>query len=159
MASSHVPRSLAPDVDAARGCAPRDLGVDKIPVTQYISEEFFEREKDGIWRKSWLLVGRENEIRQPGDYFLFDLDAVNASILVVRGQDGVIRAFYNACKHRGAKVRYADKGSCRALTCTFHGWVYDLEGKLVAVPFKDQFPDCGWDSLRLKPINRFNYFG
>jgi phenylpropionate dioxygenase-like ring-hydroxylating dioxygenase large terminal subunit len=148
-----VPQPAAAAVDATWGCGVRDLGVDRIPVSQYISEDFYEREKSAIWRQSWLLVGRASDIGKPGDYFLFDLDVVSASILIVRGKDGAIRAFYNACKHRGAKVRYAEKGSCRALTCTFHGWVYDLEGRLVAVPFKDQFPDCGWESLRLKSVN------
>jgi phenylpropionate dioxygenase-like ring-hydroxylating dioxygenase large terminal subunit len=139
-------------IDRKKVCGPRGLGTDKVRVDQYVSNEFYEREKSAIWKRSWLLIGRANDIPNPGDFFTFDLSVINTSVLVVRGRDQKIRAFHNACRHRGARVRYQDKGSCKALTCTFHGWVYDLNGKLINVPFKDQFPDCGFDNLRLEAI-------
>lgn len=134
-------------------CPPRQLGTDKVSVERYSSPSFFEREKEAIWKKSWLLIGHQADLQKPGDYFIFDLDVVKISILVVRGKDSRIRAFLNYCKHRGAKIRYQCKGSCKALTCSFHGWVYDFEGKLIDVPLEEQFAPLPKNELRLTPIN------
>jgi nitrite reductase/ring-hydroxylating ferredoxin subunit len=146
--------STAPNVsDRSRTCEPRALGTGKVGIAQYLSEDFYEREKERLWRRCWLLAGRANEIPSAGDFFVYDLEVVNASILVVRGKDGVIRAFHNSCKHRGARVRYQDKGSCKALTCTFHGWVYGLDGRLIGVPFEQEFAAQDWRSMRLEPVS------
>lgn len=131
-------------------------GLDRVGTDQYVSPSFYERELETIWRKCWLLAGRANDIPNPGDYFIFQLPFLaNTSILVVRGKDDRIRGFYNSCPHRGGKLAYYEKGSCPgAISCTFHGWVFDLEGKLVEVPFKETFgEDFAQEDRGLKAVS------
>ncbi|HET9530425.1 MAG TPA: aromatic ring-hydroxylating dioxygenase subunit alpha [Blastocatellia bacterium] len=124
------------------------LGTDPIPIEPYISQKQFEREMKRIYRRTWLNVGREDQIPDPGNFFVKDIDAINSSILVVRGRDGVIRAFHNMCSHRSNKVARQSCGSARSFVCGFHGWAYDLSGELVHVPDEGEFfgldkKECG----------------
>ena len=73
------------------------LGTGKLPVEQYVSQEFFELEKEHIFRKSWLLVGRESDFKAPGDYQNFMVDTVGVAVVITRSKDQKLRAFYNAC--------------------------------------------------------------
>jgi len=77
-----------------------ELGTGPVPIEPYISQEYFDLERERIFRKVWLNVGREEEIPKPGDYLVKDLPVCGASILLVRGKDGRIRAFHNVCSHR-----------------------------------------------------------
>ena len=74
-----------------------ELGTAPVPIEPYISQEYFNLERERIFRKVWLNVGREEEIPQPGDYLVKDLPVCGASILLVRGKDGRLRAFHNVC--------------------------------------------------------------
>ncbi|CAN5690257.1 aromatic ring-hydroxylating dioxygenase subunit alpha [soil metagenome] len=118
-----------------------ELGTDAVPIEPCISPEYFERERQRIFRRVWLNIGREEEIPHIGDYFVKELEVCQSSILVVRGKDGVIRAFHNMCSHRGNKVVRGCGGRTRGFVCGFHGWAYDLTGELVHVPDEDQFFD------------------
>ncbi len=118
------------------------LGTGPIPIEPYISAEYFELERDRIYRRVWLYAGRrEEEIPNPGDYFVQDIAVCAASVLVARGQDGVIRAFHNVCQHRGSKLVWGAQGTTRAFMCKFHGWTYADDGRLMRVPDEDQFFD------------------
>ena len=101
--------------------------------------DYFESERERIFRRVWLNVAREDEIPAPGDYIVCDIEMVGCSILVVRGRDGRVRAFHNVCSHRGNKVATDARGQCRAFVCGFHGWAYDLQGGLAHVPDEEQF--------------------
>ena len=101
------------------------LGTHKLPVGHYVSPEFYEREKEQIFRRCWLLAGRADDLAEPGDYFVFDVTPLEASVIVIRGKDGELRAFHNACTHRGARLLNNATGCARAITCDFHGWVFD----------------------------------
>jgi len=125
----------------------------QIPVSQYSDPAFFEREKDAVWRASWLLVGRLSDIPNAGDYFLFSLRALNTSIIVIRGKDKKPRAFHNACLHHGARLQYDCVGSCKQLRCSFHGWTYDLQGKLIGVPLGKHFPSLDTDAMHLNAVS------
>src|SRR5713226_8348093 len=103
-----------------------ELGAGPVPIEPCISPAYFARERERLFRRVWLNVGREEEIPQAGDYFVRDIAVENTSILVVRGKDGGIRAFHNMCSHRGNKVVWDTRGSCQALSCKFHGWTYNL---------------------------------
>lgn len=116
-----------------------DLGMEPIPVAMNTSPEYFEREREKIFLHEWWCVGREEEIPKPGDYLVREIEAINASVVVIRGEDGRIRAFHNVCQHRGNKLLTTDRGHCRGLVCGFHSWTYDLEGRLSHVPDEDQF--------------------
>ncbi|MGH7961130.1 MAG: aromatic ring-hydroxylating oxygenase subunit alpha [Candidatus Binatia bacterium] len=116
-----------------------ELGTDPIPIEPYISPEYFALERERIFRRVWLNVGREEEIPQPGDYLVKDLAVCNTSLLIVRGKDGTVRAFHNMCSHRGNKLVWNGRGSCQAFACKFHGWTYNAKGQLTFVPDEDNF--------------------
>jgi phenylpropionate dioxygenase-like ring-hydroxylating dioxygenase large terminal subunit len=128
------------------------LGTAPVPIEPCISQAYLEQERELIFRRVWLNVGRENDIPQVGDYLVKDLAAAKTSVLVVRGKDGRIRAFHNMCSHRGNKVVWDAQGSCRTLACKFHGWTYNLEGQLIYVPDEEQFFNLQKDENGLAPI-------
>lgn len=132
----------------------RELGFDRIGIDQYVSEEFYQKEIDTIWKKCWLWAGRASEISNPGDYFVLPLPFLdNTSIIIIRGKDNKIRGFYNSCKHRGGRLAYYEKGSCKAMACTFHGWVFNLKGELVDVPAAEVYGDLDRGKLGLKQVS------
>jgi choline monooxygenase len=103
----------------------------------YTSADLFERELETIFRKVWIFAGRVDQIPKPGDYFTTQLSGVE--LVIVRGDDGEIRALANSCRHRGAKV-VEGAGSAKALKCPYHGWLYRLDGTLAGA--------AGMDSAR-----------
>lgn len=123
-----------------------------VPVEPYVSPEYFDLERERIFKRLWLTVGRVDEIPKGGDYFIKDIEVSKTSVLVVRGRDGAIRGFHNLCRHRGNKVVKACAGSTGGFSCGFHGWTYDLEGRLVYVPDEDQFYDLKKSEHGLTPI-------
>lgn len=130
-----------------------ELGTGPIPVEPYISREYFERERERIFRKVWLNVGRVEEIPDPGDYLVKALAVCKTSILIVRGQDGAIRAFHNICSHRGNQLVWNDKGACRAFTCKFHGWTYALDGTLRHITDEGNFFDLDKRTLGMSGVS------
>jgi phenylpropionate dioxygenase-like ring-hydroxylating dioxygenase large terminal subunit len=113
---------------------------DRIPIGRYTSDEFWELEREHLWPHSWVMAGRAEDIPNAGDYFTFD--ELAQPILVIRGKDLVVRAFYNTCQHRGAPVVREERGSARNLRCQYHGWTYDItQGRLVSVPDERDFID------------------
>jgi phenylpropionate dioxygenase-like ring-hydroxylating dioxygenase large terminal subunit len=106
-----------------------------LPPACYTSREFYEAEVRHIFMKCWNIVGREDFAKAPGDYFTFSL--VGTPAFVIRGRDGRLRAFINSCRHRGARLLEND-GKCRAITCPYHAWGYDLEGNLFAPTGMDE---------------------
>ncbi|MFF7468649.1 SRPBCC family protein [Streptomyces sp. NPDC008092] len=121
------------------------IGTEPVSYADSISPEFYERERDAIFRRTWLNVGRVEQLPRKGSYFTKELDAARASVVVVRGTDGEVRAFHNVCRHRGNKLVWDDypreetKGTCRAFTCKYHAWRYDLEGRLAFVQQESEF--------------------
>lgn len=118
-----------------------DLGTLPIPVAINQDRDQYERERDLIFRPAWHLIGRVEEIPKVGDYFVQDIPTLATSILAVRGKDNQVRAFHNMCRHRGNKVVSTGtlRGNGWGFSCAFHGWTYDLEGRLATVPDEDQF--------------------
>ncbi len=111
-----------------------------IPGGRYTSDEFFELERSQLWTKVWVMAGRVDDVAGPGDYMTFD--DLGLPILIVRGADGEVRAFYNTCQHRGAPVVRNERGSARNLRCQYHSWTYDItDGKLIQVPDERDFVD------------------
>lgn len=126
-----------------------------ISVAPFVSDAYFEREK-ALWRQSWLAVGREADVAKPNSYFTADIDVVHASVIVVRGKDGALRAFHNVCTHRAGRILCdtAKKGRAAFLTCPFHGWVFDTDGELRNIPKEGIFTQgCDKAALALKPVH------
>lgn len=117
-----------------------ELGTEKLPVEQYISRDLFELEKKHVFGKSWLMVGRESDLTDPGQFINFQIEALSASVVIVRGKDARLHAFYNACTHRGARIVNAPCGKARGgLVCPFHGWTFGFDGRLIDVPGRELF--------------------
>jgi phenylpropionate dioxygenase-like ring-hydroxylating dioxygenase large terminal subunit len=124
-------------------------GLDTGPVSyeDSISPDYYELERDAIFRRTWLNVGRVEQLPKGGSYFTRELDAARSSVIVVRGIDGEVRAFHNICRHRGNKLVWNDypreetSGFCRQFTCKYHGWRYGLDGSLSFVQQESEFFD------------------
>ena len=146
----HIKRSTSQIRDEL-GVGPVDLDIIRDPA-------FFEREREHIFNRAWLKVATESELPDAGDYKVKQIDVANASIIIVRGKDGMIRAFHNVCTHRGNRIvspqGNEDYGRAKAnvLTCRFHGWVFDTDGTLRSVPDIDGFGELDTSCLGLKPI-------
>ncbi len=129
-----------------------ELGTGPLLIEPCTSEKYFEQERERIFRRVWLNVGRIERVPQAGDYFVKDLVVARTSLIVVRGRDGAIRAFHNMCAHRGNKLAWDEGGQVRRFTCKFHGWSFDLAGKLVGVPDENQFFDFDKREHGLAPV-------
>jgi phenylpropionate dioxygenase-like ring-hydroxylating dioxygenase large terminal subunit len=131
----------------AEGSWTEHFKIDTQPLSyeDSISPEHYEKERDAIFRRTWLNVGRVEQLPRKGSYFTKELDAARTSVIVARGMDGEVRAFHNVCRHRGNKLvwdeypREETSGFCRQFTCKYHAWRYDLEGKLTFVQQENEF--------------------
>lgn len=121
-----------------------------IPLGRYTDPAFYALEREHLWRRTWLYALHTSELPERGSYKLCDI--AGAPIVVVRGDDDVIRAFYNACRHRGAPVVRGACGSARMLVCQYHSWGYDLCGSLVRVPDERDFVGLQRDELGLPSV-------
>lgn len=116
-----------------------DLGHAPLPVSPYLCQDFFEGERERIFGQVWLNVARGCEMPAPGDFVVRQVEIRNASLIIVRGQDGVIRAFHNVCSHRSAKVEWRACGTTKLFSCPYHAWSYDTQGELRGVPSEGNF--------------------
>jgi choline monooxygenase len=112
-----------------------------IPAAWYIDPRIMELERRTVFSHSWQLVGRADQLRKPGQYITLEL--AGEPLLVVRGDDQVLRGFFNVCRHHAAAVMTAAEGETRNLRCPYHGWTYSLEGELRGTP--DFIGVCGFD--------------
>jgi choline monooxygenase len=102
------------------------------PSSWYTDPRLFDLEQRTVFSHSWQIVGRAEQLREAGQYITSDV--VGEPILVVRGNDGVVRGFYNVCRHHAAAVMPDPQGRAEHLRCPYHGWTYNLEGALVVAP-------------------------
>src|SRR5262245_42802911 len=136
------------------------FGLDTGPVSyeDSISPAHYELERDAIFRRTWLNVGRVEQLPRTGSYFTRELDAARTSVVVLRDGSGEVRAFHNMCRHRGNKLVWNDypgeetSGTCRQFTCKYHGWRYGLDGGLTFVQQEDEFFDLDRDGYGLVPV-------
>lgn len=104
-----------------------------LPVTAYIDPAVMRTEQERLFRRTWLVATAAAAVRRPGD--VVALTVAGAPVIVVRGEDGVLRAFYNACRHRfGPLVWEGERDCVKQLRCRYHGWRYALDGALIAAP-------------------------
>jgi phenylpropionate dioxygenase-like ring-hydroxylating dioxygenase large terminal subunit len=113
-----------------------------VPAARYTDPAFLALEREHVFEKSWLFVAHEGELPGIGDTLRLDaLARIGHPLFLVRGEDGRVRAFYNACRHRGGPLVDAPSGSAgRRLVCKYHAWTYDLEGRLQGFPEAKNFP-------------------
>ncbi|MBM3345420.1 MAG: aromatic ring-hydroxylating dioxygenase subunit alpha [Betaproteobacteria bacterium] len=112
-----------------------------LPAAWYRDPVHYARELQVFWYGMWIVVAREEESAAAGDYRVIGIGT--QSVLVVRGEDGSLRAFHNTCRHRGSILATVAQGGLagRRIVCPYHGWTYDLEGRLAATPRRMPTPD------------------
>ena len=111
-----------------------------LALADKVTPERFALEREKIFRRSWLLIGDTEALREPGGYFVRELPTLNASLIVMRGDDGKVRSFHNICRHRGNKLIRGGSGRRPTIACGFHGWGFATTGECVAVTDEQQFP-------------------
>ena len=135
--------------DALRDSTDTYLGSEDIDIARYTSREFFQQEVENVWRKTWQVACRENRLRNPGDFFVYDI--VDDSILLTRTESGEIKGFYNSCLHRGRALK---RGAGRAdnFRCPYHGWVWSLQGDFEGAPCQWDFPHVTEEAFKLPEV-------
>ncbi|WP_298557033.1 aromatic ring-hydroxylating oxygenase subunit alpha [Streptomyces luteogriseus] len=113
-----------------------------LPGDHYTDPEIFRLEQEHIFESMWFCAARSSELAKPGAFRTVDVG--RESVLLTRSRGGSVRAFFNVCRHRGAKLCTQESGEVkRAFQCPYHAWTYDLDGKLVAAPNLTKMPDIG----------------
>lgn len=135
------------------------IGAHRIPGVRYTSRDFFEKEWEGMWTRVWLLLGREAEMPEPGDWQMEPVG--REEILMVRQTNGDVKAFYNVCQHRGNPLVDEPTGHVmQRFVCKYHSWGYLPSGKLNFAPDKDDFPEGNpCDNVRLPEIRCETFAG
>ncbi|MGB1338023.1 aromatic ring-hydroxylating oxygenase subunit alpha [Planktomarina sp.] len=130
---------------------PKDWDRSGLPGWAYFSQELFELECETLFKTHWQFVCHVNEAADIGAYVTFDVAGERA--LVIRGHDGILRAFHNLCRHRGSRIVPDARGVCnKAMVCPYHGWAYNLDGGLRGIANRDTFPPMQADKWGLKPL-------
>jgi Rieske 2Fe-2S family protein len=116
-----------------------------LPGEMYFDEKIFREERQRIFSSMWINVGRDEDLAEPGSYFTWSMD--KERLLIVRGKDNKVRAFFNVCRHRGSRLVDDDSGcGLHRITCPYHAWTYGSDGRLLSAPTmgedfnRDDFP-------------------
>ena len=146
------------EVTAIPDLPPMELPITDEPRTSftlsseyYTSPAVYEREKEAIFYRTWQYVAHRSAFAAPGDYVT--LPICDQNIFVMKGGDGVLRAFYNVCRHRGHELLSEPRGNVRsAIVCPYHAWTYEREGGLRAARFSSKRPGFDKADFALRPI-------
>src|SRR5271154_5043332 len=128
----------------------RYLGSAPLAAARYTDPEFFRREKEKMWPRVWQFAARDEDMPEPNDYVVYD--NVGRSFLIVRQQDGSVRAFYNVCRHRGRQLR-SGSGSSPDFRCGFHGWTFNTDGSIKNIPCRWDFPNVTDEVAHLAEVS------
>ena len=126
-------------------------GAKSLAQRYFVSPEVFAEEEDRIFSKQWVLVGHQNQIAEPGDYFVTEV--ASESLIIVRDKGGEVHGFYNVCRDRGTRLREDRIGHLSAIQCPYHAWTYGLDGRLIGAPHMDQVPDFDKADYSLHAVN------
>ena len=127
-----------------------------LPGYIYHSPEIYELENQKIFMKDWLVMARVEEFEKPGDYRTFRV--MGEPVIICRDHNGAINAFANVCAHRGVEVA-SGEGNLEEFSCPYHGWLYDLQGKLVGAPYMKEAEGFDPENCRLKPLRSGTWAG
>lgn len=138
-----------------------ELGTEPISTDRFVSPEHFEREREEVFRKSWINIGSRHDFKGLNSFFVREIAILSVSLLVVQDKQGKVQAYHNVCSHRGNKLIWEKDGTCpRLFACRFHGWGYDAtDGSLAAVPDEDQFYFGDKSELDLVPVRTETWNG
>lgn len=132
------------------------LGTEPIPASAYFAPDWYERERKAVFLRSWINIGHTCEIPVPGDFIHRQLEFATASLLIVRGKGGEVRAFHNACTHRGTRLVREAEGRRAKFTCPYHMWTFGQDGALLSAPDFESFhvdkQDCSLRPVRIEVV-------
>jgi 3-phenylpropionate/trans-cinnamate dioxygenase alpha subunit len=132
------------------------LEASKVPLKVMNSQEVFERELERVFSRSWVFLGFTDEVPSVGDFVVRNVGL--DSFIIIRGDDGRVRGFFNACRHMGTQLCEVERGSARIFTCPYHGWSYNNLGKLIGVPVKEiAYKNLDLDKISLAEIRVETY--
>lgn len=120
-----------------------------MPSHYYFDPDIFAHERQKIFFRTWQFVGHVNDTVEPGDYF--EANIAGESVIVARGDDHQLRAFYNVCQHRAHQV-VSGSGNCRLFRCPYHAWSYGLDGLLKAAPGTEDVEGFDKSQIKLRPV-------
>ena len=124
--------TASPRVDSMLGTLSASIAKGRLPLWIYNDAEVFRLEMERIFARNWVFVAHESEIPRSGDYVSRPIG--QDPFIIVRGEDGKIRALFDSCRHRGARICPSDQGNAQTFFCPYHGWSYTTAGALEAVP-------------------------
>ncbi|NJK63314.1 MAG: Rieske (2Fe-2S) protein [Synechococcaceae cyanobacterium SM2_3_1] len=122
-----------------------------LPGFVYSDPAIFAREQQQIFSNMWIYVARSEDL--PGVGHFKCIHVGGESVIVVRGQDQQLRAFYNVCRHRGSRLCTEESGSLSVLRCRYHAWGYDLDGSLISAPSATALTEFDSSQFGLIPVN------
>ena len=135
-----------------------DLDDFSLPGWIYRDTEFLEAEKERIFASAWQVVCHLSDIPRAGDYHT--LQFMDEPLVAVRAADGGVRAFFNVCRHRAARILDGASGHCAGrIVCPYHAWTYDLDGRLTGLPLRREFADFALEDHGLVPVETEVYRG
>jgi phenylpropionate dioxygenase-like ring-hydroxylating dioxygenase large terminal subunit len=130
------------------------LGTAPIPAAPYYDPAWYEQERQAVFLRSWIVAGHICEVPEPGSFIRREFEFARASLLIVHGKDGTIRAFHNVCTHRGTQLVEEAQGKAAKFSCRYHMWTFGTEGALLSAPDFEQFhldkKDCALKAVRLE---------
>ncbi|GAA5063185.1 hypothetical protein GCM10023208_34180 [Erythrobacter westpacificensis] len=127
----------------------QEFGPDEVPISWVLDRNVHEQEIEKLWKKSWQMACRMEDLREVGDTFVYEVATL--SFVIVRSSETEIKAFYNSCLHRGRPLRTC-AGHVSQLKCPYHGFTWSLDGELRGVPAREEFPTVNRDSFRLPQV-------
>jgi choline monooxygenase len=141
---------------------PEALNIDKaisrawtLPADLYLDSDIYAAEKEAIFAHTWQVIGHHDQVKNAGDYFTTEL--IGEPLVVVRGGDGRLRAFYNVCRHRAGPAAEGC-GSRKLFRCGYHGWTYDLDGSLISATEIEGVEGFRAEDFALVPVRAEEWF-
>ncbi|RZJ97600.1 MAG: hypothetical protein EOO76_18645 [Novosphingobium sp.] len=138
-----------------------EIGTGPVDTAIYHEPDVYAKEMEAIFKRSWFMVGRTEQIARAGDFFTYTLPTFRQEILVCRDRDGQVNVFHNACTHRGNVVEHRKEGHSQGLfMCRFHGWAFDLKGGLARIRDEEGFfgVDKACNGLKRMPVGIWQGF-
>ena len=128
-----------------------------IPARFYTDSQAFEHEKERIFANSWICVAHGSEVARPNDYITREI--IGENIVIVRGRDNILRAFYNVCPHRGHQLLSGEGKAKNVITCPYHAWAFKLDGNLAHARNCENVENFDSEKATLVPVRLEEYAG